>query len=71
MTIVIVTVAVLTMVIVTYFSKKQLDNSTTDELFSGQLFTILALLLTEKLRKMLSIISFPIFVLQNSILKGS
>ena len=32
-------------VIVTYFSKKQLDTPTTDEIFSGQLFTILAMFL--------------------------
>ena len=37
------TVAVGTVVIVTYLNKKQLDNSTTDEIFSGQLFAILAM----------------------------
>ena len=38
----VMTVAVVTEVIVTYFSKKQLDTSTTDEMFSVQLFAILA-----------------------------
>ena len=37
------TVAVGTKVIVTYFSK---NNSTTDEIFSGQLFAILAMFLS-------------------------
>ena len=37
------TVAVGTEVIATYFSKKQLDTSTTDEIFSGQLFAILTM----------------------------
>ena len=39
----VVTVAVLTVVIVAYFSKKQIDTSTTDEMFSVQLFVILAM----------------------------
>ena len=39
----VVTVAVVTVVIVTYFSKKKLATSTTDEMFSGQLFAILAM----------------------------
>ena len=30
-------------IILTYFCKKQLDTSTTDEMFSGQLFAILAM----------------------------
>ena len=45
-TVVIVTVATVaggTVVIVTYLSKKQLDTSTTDEIFSRQLFAILAM----------------------------
>ena len=37
------TVAVRTKIIVTYFRKKQLDTSTTDEIFSWQLFVILAM----------------------------
>ena len=36
-----VTGTVLTVVIVTYFSKKQLNTLTTDEMFSGQRFAIL------------------------------
>ena len=42
-TVVIVTV-VTVKVIVTYFSKKQLDTSTTNKMFSGQLFAILVML---------------------------
>ena len=41
----IVTVAIVTEVIVTYFSKKPLDTLTTDEMFSVQLFAILAMFL--------------------------
>ena len=37
------TVAVGTVVILKYFSKKRLDTSTTDQIFSGQLFAILAM----------------------------
>ena len=39
----VVTESVVTVVIVTSFSKKQLDTLTTDEMFSGQLFAILAM----------------------------
>ena len=42
-TVVIATEAVGTVVIVTYFRKKLLDTLTTDEIFSGQLFAILAM----------------------------
>ena len=37
------TVSVGTVVIATYFRKKHLDTSTTDEIFSGKLFAILAM----------------------------
>ena len=43
----VVTVAVVTVGIVTYFSKKQLDTLTADEMFSVQLFAILAMFLIE------------------------
>ena len=45
MTVVIVTVVtvVIVLVIVIYFSKKKLNTSTTNEMFSGQLFVILAM----------------------------
>ena len=39
----VVTVAVVTVVIVTYFRKKQLETLTADEMFSVQLFAILAM----------------------------
>ena len=41
----IVTIAVVTVVIVTYLIKNQLGASTTYEMFSGQLFAILAMFL--------------------------
>ena len=43
----VVTVAVVTVVIVTYFRRrKKIDTSTTDEMFSVQLFAILAMFYT-------------------------
>ena len=44
-TVVIVTIVIVTAVIVTKLSKKQLDTLTTNEVFEGQRFAILAMFL--------------------------